>query len=84
MTPQRLDKVRRRLDPYAIVLDQQYPTRPRDTKCARAGTFSGSIVACNDEFIIAPPSDLRVEAVARVVLYQADGTALSRRIGYKP
>ena len=34
------DKVRRRLDHYALVLDQQYPARPLDTKCAQAGTFS--------------------------------------------
>ena len=80
MTPQLDDKVRRRLDHYALVLDQQYPTRPLDTKRARAGTF----LACEEEFIIPPPASVSVDTeIRRVVLYQADGTALTRQIGYK-
>ena len=36
-----------------------------------------------NDFIIPPPETVNVEAIPRVVLYKADGTALKRQIGYK-
>ena len=81
MTPQLNDKVRRRLDHYALVLDQQYPDA-REIPNAPARAPSRSPVACGEEFIVPPPSTVSVESMAKVLLYQADGTPLVRKIGY--
>ena len=37
----------------------------------------------SDDFIVQPPGSMQVESVGRVVLHDADGRPLGRRIGYQ-